>query len=306
MDDDLIGGIKMAEVIKGGDSVKITRDYFESLLLELRYIDSVEPSTTFSLYGEVFETPVMSAALSHLNETHPEGLVELARGIKASGAVMWVGIGDEAELENITATGARTIKIIKPYADNKDVFKKIEHAEKCGCLAVGMDIDHSFNSKGRPDKVSGFQMAPKSLSEIKSFVKTTKLPFIIKGVLSENDAQKCLDAGVEGIVVSHHHGIVPYSVPPLLILPKIVKLINRQIPIFVDCGIERGMDVFKALALGANAVSVGRALMPPLASEGAAGIQKVIEEITNELRKALAVTGSRNINQIDPDVLWRI
>jgi isopentenyl diphosphate isomerase/L-lactate dehydrogenase-like FMN-dependent dehydrogenase len=295
----------MAENENGGNSAQITREYFDSLLVELRYIDAVEPSTKLELYGETFETPLMFAALSHLDKTYPKGMVESARGMLAAGGVMWAGMGDEQELEEITATGAKAIKIIKPYADNKVIFRKIEHAEKCGCLAVGIDVDHSFNKYGKNDIVHDLHMSPKTMDEIRSFVKATKLPFIIKGVLSEQDTYKCLNAGVRGIVVSHHHGRIDYSLPPLQILPKIAKIVNRQIPIFADCGIERGMDAFKALALGAIAVGVGRAIMGPLGAEGAAGVTKTIRAMTAELAGAMASTCSPDIYHIDPGVIWK-
>ncbi|GHV56393.1 FMN-dependent dehydrogenase [Spirochaetia bacterium] len=294
----------MAENVNAGDSAQITRDYFDSLLVELRYIDGVEPSTKLELYGEIFETPLMFAALSHLDRVYPKGMVESAKGMKEAGGVMWAGMGDEKELEEITATGAKTIKIIKPYADNKDIFKKIEHAEKCGCIAVGIDVDHSFNGQGKFDVVHDLQMRPKTLDEIRDFVKSTKLPFIIKGVLSEQDTWKCLNAGVRGIVVSHHHGRIDYSLPPLQILPKIAKIVNKQIPIFVDCGIARGMDAFKAIALGAVAVGVGRTIMEPLRTEGAGGVTKTIQSMTAELAGAMASTCSPDIYHVDPNVIW--
>ena len=101
-------------------------------------------------------------------------------------------------------------------------------------------------------------MHTKTASQLKEYVAASKCPFIVKGVLSAQDAEKCVEAGVSGIVVSHHHGIMPYAVPPLMILPEIVKVTKHRIPVFVDCGIESGADVFKALALGADAVCVGR------------------------------------------------
>ncbi len=294
----------MTQTYNGGDTSRITREYFDSLLLEMRHIDSVEPSLELSLYGETFSTPIMLAALSHLNKVHPEGMVEAARGLKAADGVMWAGMGEEAELEAIATTGARTIKIIKPYADNGVILRRMEHAERFGALAVGMDIDHAFGSKNKRGSVLDLAMAPKTIQEIEGFVKATKLPFIIKGVLSEQDAQKCLDAGVRGIVVSHHHGMVDYALPPLQILPRIAKLIAGRMPIFVDCGVERGLDVFKALALGATAVSVGRALMGPLGEGGAQAIKKAIDEMNNELNWAMAVTCSRDIRHIDPTIVW--
>jgi isopentenyl diphosphate isomerase/L-lactate dehydrogenase-like FMN-dependent dehydrogenase len=294
----------MAETVNAGDSAKITREYLDSLLVEMRHIDSVEPSTEMTLYGAVFSTPVMMAAFSHLDRTYPKGMVETARGFHDAGALAWSGIGEYSELEEMRATGAQVIKIIKPLKDNQEIFKKIEHAEKCGCLAVGMDIDHQFGGKNEWYTAGGHPMAPKSLGEIREFVKATKLPFIIKGVLSEQDTYKCLDAGVGGILVSHHHGMVDYSLPPLRILPAIVRIVRKAVPVFVDCGISRGMDAFKALALGADAVCLGRTLMEPLKEKGAEGVRKLVEDVTHELKWAMAVTGSPDIRHIDPRVIW--
>jgi isopentenyl diphosphate isomerase/L-lactate dehydrogenase-like FMN-dependent dehydrogenase len=287
-----------------GNPEKITRDYLDSLLVEMRHIDGVMPSTKLELYGHTFETPVMMAALSHLHNTRSDGMAEAARGMLAAGGVNWCGMGDEKELEVICATGAKTIKIIKPYEDNKDIFRRIEHAESCGCIAVGMDVDHQFGSKAGWWTVGDFQMRPKSLEEIKSFVKATSLPFIVKGVLSEQDTYKCLNAGVRGIVVSHHHGMVDYALPPLKILPRIAKIVDGRIPIFVDCGIARGMDVFKAIALGATACSVGRAFLEPLKEKGAQGITEVVKTVTHELAWAMAVTCSPDLKHIDPSLIW--
>ena len=291
--------------IRAGDANQITREYFDSLLIEMRHIDAVIPNTTLNLYGETFSTPVMMAALSHLERCHSEGMTEMARGAKAANAVMWAGMGDYDELERITATGAKTIKIIKPYADNDEIFRKIEHAEKCGCIGVGIDVDHSFNSRGEYDVVLGLHMTGKSLDEIAQFVKATKLPFIIKGVLSTQDAHKCIEAGVNGIVVSHHHGILDYATPPLMILPEIVKVIDGKMPIFVDCGVESGIDVFKAIALGATAVSVGRAMMGPLSESGADGIVKTVHDYTAQLAGAMSRTCSPDISHIEASLIWK-
>lgn len=291
--------------IRPGDSNQITREYFDSLLVEMRHLDGALPETGLELFGEQFSTPVMTAALSHLGNVRENGMVQMAEGARLAGAVSWAGMGDEKELEDITATGARTIKIIKPYVDNDYILQRIAHAEKCGVMAVGMDIDHAFSGKGKYDVVLGMEMRPKSLEEMKEFVKATKLPFVVKGVLSVKDAEKCLEAGVKGIVVSHHHGIIDYAVPPLMILPEIVRVVQKQIPVFVDCGIESGSDVFKALALGADAVCVGRALMGSLQVNGAEGVQEKIASLTEELAGIMARTGASDLSQIDPSVIWK-
>jgi isopentenyl diphosphate isomerase/L-lactate dehydrogenase-like FMN-dependent dehydrogenase len=286
------------------NSDKITRDYFDSLLLESRYIDSCLPSTKFELYGKAFDTPIMTAALSHLGNTAKNGMTLYAGAAAKSNAVHWVGMGSDEELEEIVATGAATIKIIKPHADNKEVFRKIEHAVNAGCFAVGMDIDHAFNGSGGYDNVMGLPMKPKSTEELKDFVQASRVPFVVKGVLSTRDAEKCLKAGVRGIVLSHHHGIMPYSVPPLFVLPEIAKAVANEIPIFVDCGIESGADVYKCLALGASAVSVGRHLMP-LLKNGAESVSARINEMNGELASLMARTGVSDLNHFDASVIHK-
>lgn len=286
------------------DSNIITRAYFDSLLLETRYVDAVLPSTEIELFGEKFDTPIMTAALSHLNSTRENGMVEYAKAAKTCNAVHWVGMGEDEELEAIIATGAKTIKIIKPHEDDKVIYHKLEHAIKKGVFAVGMDIDHSFSGDGKYDNVLGLPMKSKSKEELAEYVKASSVPFIVKGVLSVSDAVKCVEAGVKGIVVSHHHGIMKYSVPPLMVLPDIVKAVGNQIPVFVDCGIESGMDVYKALALGATAVSVGRELMKPL-KNGAEATAARITQMNNELASIMARTGMKTLADMDASVIWR-
>ena len=281
----------------------ITRDYFDSLLLETRYIDSDIPSTRMTLFGEEFDTPIMTAALSHLHNPE-DGMAVYAKGAALAGAAHWVGMGSDEELEGILATGARSIKIIKPHADNREVFRKIEHAVSAGCFAVGMDTDHAFNSDGGYDDVFGLPMRPKSASELAEFVQAARVPFIVKGVLSPRDAEKCVTAGCAGLVVSHHHGMVQYSVPPLMVLPEIVSAVGGEIPVFVDCGIMSGMDAYKCLALGAKAVSVGRHLMP-LLKDGADAVAARISEMTAELAGIMARTGVKSLDEMDPTVIHR-
>lgn len=286
-----------------GDSNKITRDYFDSILLEMRHIDSDLPSTELELFGEKFSTPIMTAALSHLHHICDNAMVEIAKGAKNAGAVHWVGMGEYDEMEQIYAA-ARTVRIIKPHADNDEVFKRIKHTVEHGAFAVGMDIDHAISWDGKYDVVCDLPMRPKSRAEIESFVKASAVPFVVKGVLSVSDAVKCAEAGVAGIVVSHHHGIMDYAVPPLQILPDIVNAVGGKMKIMVDCGFESGMDVFKALALGADCVCIGRNLMEPL-KNGADGVTRRINEMNNELVKVMARTGFRLLDEIDSSVIWK-
>ncbi len=286
-----------------GDANAITRDYFDRILLELRHIGAVQPDTSLELYGQKFRTPIMMAALSHLNRCHPDGLVEMARGAKLAGAVNWAGMGDTDELRRILAVDVPTIRIIKPYAERRLIEERIRVSEEGGALAVGMDVDHQFTGRGTPDVIHDLVMAPQSLEDLAHWCRFTDLPFVVKGVLSVRDAVLALEAGARGIVVSHHHGIVDYALPPLMILPDIAAAIAGRIPIFVDCGINSGMDAFKALALGATAVSAGRIVMGPLAEKGAEGVRELVDNMTAELAGVMARTAAGSLAEIDPTVL---
>ena len=281
----------------------ITRAYLDSLLIEVRHLDAVMPSTEMTLFGKTFSTPVATAARSHLSGTYPDGMAAMAQGAADTNALVFSGMGPRPELERMTATGASVIKIIKPYADRELVLAKIRHAEEHGAIAVGIDTDHAFDRRHGYDIIEGRSMYPLSSKELAEFVKSTKLPFFIKGVLSRKEARKCLDVGVQGMVVSHHNGRVDFAVPPLMVLPEIVEECAGQAALFVDCGIQTGMDVFKALALGATGCCVGRPLMPALKEKGPAGVTEVIENITNDLKYTMAMTASPDITHIDRSIV---
>lgn len=290
-------------------SKEITRAYLDSLLLEQRLMDSGVPDTEFVLYGERFSTPIMTAALSHIgtfNPDMPDGMVEYARAAALVNAVHWIGMGSNEEFSAVMATGARTIRIVKPYADEEKIYNMLSYAEELGALAVGMDIDHMFDGRGNPDVCLGEQMAVKSSADLKRYVEAVKIPFIMKGVLSVRDAARCAEIGAGGLVVSHHNGRMNYAMPPLAVLPEIVKEVGDVMPVFVDCGVCSGMDAYKALALGAAAVSVGTHLIPFIRQGGAEAVAARMQEMTDELSGVMASTGVKDMSSFDSTVIHRL
>ncbi|MCR4932936.1 MAG: alpha-hydroxy-acid oxidizing protein, partial [Lachnospiraceae bacterium] len=203
----------------------------------------------------------------------------------------------------IADTGAKTVRIVKPYADNGKVRDQFSFAKEAGAIAIGMDIDHIFGERGY-DVVVGEEMTFQTEEMLESYIKDYKLPFVVKGVLSVRDAKKCARIGASAIIVSHHHGRIPYAVPPLMILPKIKEALkDTNVKIIVDCSIETGADVFKALALGADAAAVGRSMMPSLQQEGVEGVKKFVSKVTSDLRYLMSSTGFENVSKIDSSVL---
>ena len=122
----------------------------------------------------------------------------------------------------------------------------------------------------------------------------------MKGVLSEEDALKCAELGAKAIIVSHHHGRLPYAVPPLMVLPSIRKALEgKDVKIIVDCGIASGADVYKCLALGADAAAVGRSMLPSLEEAGSDGGKNFIRSVNDELRFIMSCTGASCVSEID-------
>jgi lactate 2-monooxygenase len=132
----------------------------------------------------------------------------------------------------------------------------------------------------------------------------TKLPVILKGILHADDARKAIEYGMDGIIVSNHGGRqVDGALSTLRALPKIVDAVNGQIPVLVDGGIRGGADVFKALALGAKAVCVGRPYVYGLAIAGAAGVHEVMQHLVSDFELTMGLSGCRNLSEINKECI---
>ena len=284
-----------------GDSVQIAREYMDSLLVESRIIGAEKPSTQFSFLGETFDTPIMTAALSHLD------LVGMAQGAQMAHAPVSIGMGGNEELGRVLETKAKVMKIIKPYADPGEVFSRMEYAFSHGAIAVGMDVEHAVNVEDAEDSlVAGFQMKLPTLKELGAFVSASSLPFFVKGALSVSDALRCRDLGCRGVILSHHNGLMRWAVPPVMALPAIRRAVGEDLLIIVDGGIESGFDAFKALALGADAVTVGKKLMGPLKENGAQGVCDTLRAMTRQLQAMMIRTGTKDLKHMDPSVIWGV
>lgn len=288
------------------DANEITARYLDSILFKERLIDSVVADTSVELFGERFSSPLLMPAFSHIKEyggRELTGLEEYSIAARNMNVLNFVGMMENDMYRQIADTGAKTVRIVKPYADNFKVRDQMRFAEDNGAIAIGMDIDHIFGNEGL-DVVVGELMAEQTSDMIRSYIESTKLPFVVKGVLSEAEAVKCADLGAKAIIVSHHHGRLPYAVPPLMVLPSIKKALEgRDVKVFVDCGISSGADIYKCIALGADAAAVGRSMMPSLEEGGIEGMEKFITKMNNELRFVMSCTGFGTVDRIDDSCL---
>ncbi|MCR5033626.1 MAG: alpha-hydroxy-acid oxidizing protein [Lachnospiraceae bacterium] len=289
------------------DANRITAEYMDSILIEQRLIDAKVADTKVTYFGTTFDSPVLTPAFSHLGHyknREKNGLEEYSLAAKQCNILNFCGMMENDAFQQIVDIGAKTVRIVKPYADQGKVRDQFAYAVDVGAFAIGMDIDHIFGNEGY-DVVVGEEMTAQTSEMLASYVQDYKLPFVIKGVLSVQDALRSAQIGAKAIIVSHHHGRMPYALPPMLVLPAIRKaLAGTDVKIFVDCGIESGADVFKALALGADGAAVGRAMMPSLEENGAEGVKNYLEDMRGQLRFIMSNTGFSSVSEIDDSVLY--
>lgn len=292
---------------KADNANVINRRYLDSLLVEMRVIDSVKPCLTTRIFGREFSSPIMMPAFSHLNKVGKNGrkpMEEYALAAKQLRLLNWVGMEPDGEYAGIAAVDAPTVRIIKPFADHDIILEQIDFAVKHGAIAVGVDIDHIANKDGGYDVVDGHPLGPVMLADLKDYVKAARVPFVAKGVLSVSDALKARDAGCRAVLVSHHHGRIPFGIPPTAVLPRIKDALQDSgMMIFCDCGIDTGYDAYKALALGADAVAVGRGILAPLLKEGTEGVVRKIHQMNEQLSELMLYTGIKDTDSFDSSII---
>lgn len=292
---------------KAEDANVINRNYLDRILVEMRVMDAVEPSLKTTIFGKEYPSPIMFPAFSHLNKVAKDGrlpMQEKAAAAKELGIINWIGMEPNDEFKEIAAVGADTVRIIKPFADHNTILDEIKVAEEAGAVAVGIDIDHVPGADGKYDVVDGIPLGPVFTEDLKKYVAATKLPFVAKGVLSVQDALHAKEAGCAAVVLSHHHGRIPFGVPPTLVLPQVKEALKGSgMSIFLDGSIESGYDAYKALALGADAVLTGRTILKPLLKEGTDAVVKRARKLDEQLSELMMYTCIKDTKSFDASVL---
>lgn len=280
--------------------------YFKTIALKVRTIDAVPASTRTRLFGHDLATPILAGAMSRPAFKMEGCLTHWTKGMKAAGSMMGAGIVSSEDFAEIMKIGALTYRIAKPFRDRDKMVAILKEAEALGAVAVGTDIDFVLGQKAGDRIFHEKEMAPLSLEELSDLRKETKLPFVIKGILHEDDAEKALKIGADAVVVSNHRGVVlDYCAHPLEVLPMIRDVVGREMTVLADSGFMRGSDVLKALAMGADGVLVGQAILLAAIADGAAGVRDMILEMTGQLQRAMTLTGCPDLASVDASILVR-
>ena len=290
-----------------GYTRKVNSEFFKSIALKLRTIDTKTADTTTTLFGCELATPVIAGAMSHPRVSGLENPFEAwTRGMEEAGSMMGVGIVSSREFSEIMKIGAPVYRICKPFKDRGKMADEIREAEALGAVAVGTDIDFVLGGKMKETVFADTPMAPLASEELADLRKETKLPFIIKGVLHEHDAEKSMRIGADAIVVSNHRAMVlDHCVHCLEVLPAIRRIAGPQTTVLADGGFMRGIDVLKALAMGADGVLIGQAILLAFFADGQRGVTDMVREITAQLQRAMTLTGCRDVKSIDDSILLK-
>ncbi|MDF3820221.1 alpha-hydroxy-acid oxidizing protein [Leptospira sp. 96542] len=265
------------------------------------------PEIKTNFLGYELSTPIMAAPMTGVGTNMNFVMTDfdyaniVVRSFLQYGSLSWLGDGASPEkykimLDVLQRNGGKGILICKPRSDESLLIDRFLEAESLGIFAIGMDID-AVNFKTMVQK--NLSSITRPIDRLQKLKEKTKLPFILKGVMNPEDARLALLGGFSAIVVSNHGGRVLDGMPGTArVLSKIVEVVGGKIPIIVDGGIRSGMDVFKMLALGANAILLGRPVAISIVGGEDAGVRFLLNKYSEELKQSMSVTGAKTLVDI--------
>jgi isopentenyl diphosphate isomerase/L-lactate dehydrogenase-like FMN-dependent dehydrogenase len=313
-------------------TLRRNREGFQRITFRPRMlVDVSKLDLSLDLFGSRIEMPILIAPTAGHQQAHPEGEVATVKGAGAAKTIMVVSSNSSFPIDKIgaAATGPFWFQL---YAepDNDGARERVERAQAAGAKAICWTVDGPYGShrerllRGRlagggppgegsaqpgrrrtaaqpsPYKVQPLNVARLTWPFLQNLKSWSKVPVLVKGILTVEDAKLAVENGASGIVVSNHGARYLDTAPSTIeVLPDIVEAVQGRIPVLIDGGFRRGTDVLKALAIGAKAVLVGRPPLFGLGAFGQTGVQRVMEMLQTELALAMGLSGKPNLAAID-------
>lgn len=311
---------------------------FQSIALRPRVLRDVRGGhTRLSLFGQTFEHPILLAPVAYQRLFHPDGELATALAANAMGAGMVVSTLASTCLEDIAGQTTAPLWFQLYWQGGREAsLALVRRAENAGYRALVLTVDAPLSGIRNREQRAGFTLPPAanatnlaetprmpplaagaspvfaglmalapSWTDVEWLRRQTSLPLLLKGVLHPEDAVQAVNCGANGLVISNHGGRVLDTTPaPLDVLPEIRARVGPDVALLLDSGIRRGGDVFKALAVGADAVLLGRPYVHALAVAGALGVAHLIKLLREELEVCMALCGCSELREITPDRLY--
>lgn len=294
---------------ESGSTWRRSIEAFEGLGFVLKAINEVKKDSvdlSVKALGQSWKLPIWIAPMSGIISSVCENAFsEMAVGAKAAGIAASVGYPAGPDVHwKMVKEGAPVFRIVKPLKDIDKLKESLRNAKEAGCFATGIDTDAVAGLMAGDTGLFEDICGGLSLDMLKDLRKSVDIPFIIKGVLSVDDAHCALEAGADAIVVSTHCGVsLDYCPSSLEMLPSIVNAVNKRMKVLFDSGIRRGSDIIKALALGADAVLIGRLAIWGLAMGKAEGMAWILKLLADEMRRTMAFLGAAKISDLNKRML---
>jgi 4-hydroxymandelate oxidase len=307
-------------------AVRRNRVAFDALALRPRFLaEAPLPRLETTLLGCPVGRPLMVAPSGLHTIAHPGGELETARGAEQADTLLIVGLRADHPVEEIARATSAPLWLQMTNIGRKEMRRLVARAEAAGCRAIVLTIDTVGEIRSEATTRAGFartlgtrglahfdgvdrvaQTRPVTHGDVSWLRNICRLPLVLKGVMTAEDATAAVELGADAVIVSNHGGRVLDAVPaPIECLEEVAACVGGRAEVYLDSGVRRGSDVLKALALGARAVAIGRPVYWGLAVAGASGVRHVLDTLAAELAHAMQCCGQRSVETVDPRVLHR-
>lgn len=311
-------------------TLRWNREAYDRIRLRPRVLrDVTSIDMRVSLFGKELPFPILLAPTAYHRTIHPDGEIATARGAGAAKATWVVSSSTTTTIEDIA--GAATAPLwfqLYLQPDRGFIRELVQRVEQAGCQVLCLTVDQPVLGARNRQTRARFALPPgvtapyrrdigqgKDILDPRRTVATWKdvewlrsiarVPLLLKGILTAEDAERSLEAGAQGIIVSNHGARILDTAPATIdALPEVAERLRGRALVLVDGGVRRGTDVVKAVALGATAVLIGRPYCYGLAVGGAEGVHRTVDILRTELEMAMMLTGRASLGEIDRSVLW--
>lgn len=316
-------------------TLRENRAAFDRLTLNYRVlVDVSERRLECSVLDNLVSMPVLVAPTAFHRLAHPDGELATARAASRAGTIMILSTLSNSSVEDVARTASGPVWFqLYVYKDRGATVDLVQRVEAAGCQALVLTVDAPLLGRRERDVRNRFQLPdglrvenmlarglgtlpPAEDSGLAAYFATlldpsltfddiswlrskTRLPVLVKGIVRPDDAWQAVDHGAAAVIVSNHGGRqLDGAIATIRALPEIARAAAGRVPVLLDGGVRRGTDVFKALALGASAVCIGRAYLWGLAAEGQPGVERVLEMLRTELELTMALAGCARATSI--------
>lgn len=283
------------------------RRAFDRITLRPRMlVNTLQLDLTADLFGDKMFTPILVGPVAGQKRFHAEGELATVQGASAAKAAMVVSCRSSVPIDQIAARAKTSLWYqAYPEPDMSSVRAGVERAVDAGCKVVCITVGTPYQPATaagvpNPSHLAAMGYPGLNWNAIDQLRRGLRVPVLLKGIMSPDEARTAVERGVQGIIVSNHGADSASGLAaPLDVLPSIADAVGGKVPILVDGGFRRGTDMLKALALGARAILLGRPPMWALAAYGAPGVQTLIEFVQTDLARNMAMCGKVTLKDID-------